>query len=47
MTENNEQKPEQKDETPVNEDVGFCFSSSIKIFDPNTQEVLVQMRGDN
>ena len=30
-----------------NEQVGFYFSSGIKITDPNTKEVLVQMRGDN
>jgi hypothetical protein len=32
---------------PVNESSGLYFSSSIKIYDPNTTEVLVQMRGDN
>ena len=26
---------------------GYYFSSSIKIFDPNTKEVLVQKRGDD
>lgn len=26
---------------------GIYFSSSIKIFDPNTNEVLVHKRGDN
>jgi len=26
---------------------GFVFSSFIKIHDPNTQEILVQLRGDN
>lgn len=30
-----------------NEFSGIYFSSSIKIFDPNTNEVLVQKRGDN
>jgi len=30
-----------------NEVGGFYFSSGIKIFDPNTNEVLVQKRGDN
>jgi hypothetical protein len=30
-----------------NENAGFYFSSSLKITDPNTKEVLVQMRGDN
>lgn len=39
-----EQKHEQK---PVDEMGGFCFSTSIKIFDPETDEVLVQQRGDN
>ena len=29
-----------------NESSGIYFSSSIKITDPNTNEVLVQMRGD-
>ena len=29
-----------------NEVGGFYFSSGIKIFDPNTKEVLVQKRGD-
>jgi len=32
---------------PVNENVGFYLSTMIKIHDPNTKEVLVQMRGDN
>lgn len=30
-----------------NEVAGFYFSSSIKIFDPNNKEVMVQQRGDN
>ena len=30
-----------------NEVGGFYFSSGIKIFDPNSQEVLVQKRGDD
>jgi hypothetical protein len=29
-----------------NENAGFYFSSSVKIFDPNTQQILVQKRGD-
>jgi hypothetical protein len=33
--------------TKPNEVGGFYFSSSIKIFDPNTKEVMVQQRGDN
>jgi hypothetical protein len=31
----------------LNEYSGFYFSSAIKIHDPNTNEVLVQIRGDN
>jgi hypothetical protein len=36
---------EQKDK-PVDENTGFVFSSAVKISDPNTKEVLVQVRGD-
>ena len=49
----NEDKEELKKETPEkpgpkpNETGGFYFSSSIKIFDPNSKEILVQKRGDN
>jgi hypothetical protein len=46
MEENKEQSPESQEKKP-NEQVGFYFSSGIKITDPNTKEVLVQMRGDN
>lgn len=42
-----EKKQPEKTETKTNEQVGFYFSSSVKITDPNTKEVLVQMRGDN
>ena len=42
---------ETKQQTPQspkpNEHGGFYFSSSVKITDPDTKEVLVQMRGDN
>jgi hypothetical protein len=38
---NNEQK------TKPNEVCGYSFSSSIKIFDPNTKEVIVHQRGDS
>jgi hypothetical protein len=34
-------------EKKPNENAGLYFSSSIKIFDPNTKEILVQKRGDN
>lgn len=30
-----------------NETGGFHFMSHIKIFDPNTKEILVQKRGDD
>lgn len=29
-----------------NETGGFYFSSSVKIFDPNTEEVIIHKRGD-
>ena len=45
--EENKQIQHQKAEKKPNEQVGFYFSSGIKITDPNTKEVLVQMRGDN
>jgi hypothetical protein len=34
-------------EKKPNEIGGFYFSSGIKIFDPATEEVLLQKRGDN
>lgn len=30
-----------------NENAGFMFSSSVKIFDPNTQKIILHKRGDN
>lgn len=49
MNEKEEPKQIQQEKTvqKPNEQVGFYFSSGIKITDPNTKEVLVQMRGDN
>lgn len=38
-------KPTQSTKKP-NEQVGFHFSSSMKISDPNTGKVLLQMRCD-
>jgi hypothetical protein len=38
--------PVQPEKKP-NETGGFYFSSSIKIFDPETKEILVQKRGDD
>jgi hypothetical protein len=34
-------------ESKIDEKFGICFSSGIKIFDPNTTETLLQIRGDN
>lgn len=45
--EDNKQYQDEKPGPKPNEQVGFYFSSGIKITDPNTKEVLVQMRGDN
>jgi hypothetical protein len=39
-----EQKPAEK---KPNEHGGFYFSSYLKIFDPNTKQVLVAKRGDS
>ena len=43
-TETNQNMPEVNKKP--NENAGFYFSGSIKITDPNTGEVLVQMRAD-
>jgi hypothetical protein len=48
--ENNMQKQEnlaKETENKPNELGGFYFSSHLKISDPNTKEVLVQVRGDH
>jgi hypothetical protein len=42
-----EHKKEIEPSKKPNEVAGFYFSSSIKIFDPDTKEVMVQQRGDN
>jgi len=42
-----EGQQESENSRPVNENAGFYLSTMIKITDPNTKEVLVQMRGDN
>lgn len=50
MEENKIEKQEKLEKIPEkkpNENLGFHFSSHIKIFDPNTNEVLVKQRGDN
>lgn len=45
-TEENKENTPNKPESKPNEHAGFYFSSSVKIYDPNTKEVLVQKRGD-
>lgn len=35
-----------KDAKKPNEDIGFYISTHLKIYDPNTKEVLVQKRAD-
>lgn len=49
MNENKSEKDNQKprDTKKPNEFGGVYFSSSIKISDPETKEVLVHVRGDN
>jgi hypothetical protein len=42
----NTAKTEEKPTKP-NEQGGFYFSSFLKITDPETKEILVQVRGDN
>jgi hypothetical protein len=37
---------QQESANETNETGGFCFSSFIKISDPDSKEVIVQMRGD-
>jgi hypothetical protein len=46
-TEENKSQVTTVQEKKPNEHGGFYFSSSIKITDPNTKEVLVHKRGDN
>lgn len=50
MSENTENKQENLDkqaERKPNENAGFYFSSHLKIYDPNSKEILVKKRGDN
>jgi hypothetical protein len=44
---NNQKDKAEVSEKKPNESAGIYFSSAIKIFDPNTKEILVQKRGDN
>jgi hypothetical protein len=43
----NEETSGKLPEKKPNENAGFYFSSSVKIFDPNSQQILVQKRGDD
>lgn len=47
MNDKSQNAEQENKEKPVNEHGGFYFSSTVKIFDPNTDEILVQKRGDN
>ena len=47
MNENLENKEKKEEDKKPNEFGGVYFSSSIKIFDPETKEILVQKRGDD
>lgn len=37
----------EKNQKKPNESVGFYFSSFVKIFDPDNQEIILQKRGDD
>jgi len=45
MSDQNNKKDNTGERKP-NETGGVYFSSSVKIFDPNTSEVLIHTRGD-
>jgi len=48
MSEKEPEKIEvEEQKKPVDEQSGIYFSYSVKIYDPNTSEVIVQIRGDN
>lgn len=40
-------QPEKKEIGKPDETGGFYFSSSVKIFDPNSNEIIMHTRGDN
>ena len=46
MTNKNDKKVKPTPTKQPNEVGGFYFSSNIKIFDPNTKQILVKKRGD-
>lgn len=47
MNDNVDNPNQQEEINNPDELSGFYFSSFVKIIDPNTQEILVQQRGDN
>ena len=47
MEENTDNSDKKEVESKPNELAGFYFSSSVKITNPNTNEILVNIRGDN
>jgi len=47
MDQENKVENTEKPGPKPDEQTGFIFSSVIKIFDPNTSEILLQKRGDD
>lgn len=47
MINNDMNKSKAKNDNKVNDNAGFYFSTSVKIFDPTTKQVLVHKRGDS
>lgn len=45
-TQNNSKIKDEKAEKKPNEHGGFYFSSFVRVFDPNTNQVIVEKRGD-
>lgn len=51
MINNNDKREKSKikestDNKKPNENGGFCFSTHIKIYDPNTKQVMLKKRGE-
>jgi len=47
MNDNSVKNLEKKELKKPNESAGFYFSSHLKIFDPESKEILLQKRGDD
>lgn len=47
MSQNSNKIPEKTEIKKPDESAGFYFSSSIKIFDPNSKEIILHKRGDD